>query len=130
MRNLKFKAKKINSNEWVYGYYSQAGNETEVKSIIMPQGESTNELYEVTPETVCQLLCEKNGVEFFTGDILKSKQTFENSKEYALVYVYWNNEQLCYELKKINGSVSPPINWISNFDKVGNIYDNPELVGF
>ena len=79
MRTLKFRAKTINSNEWVYGYYAQGGNGNEIKGVIMPQGKQVSELHEVKPETVCQLLCVKNEIEFYTGDILKGKQTFENS---------------------------------------------------
>jgi hypothetical protein len=129
MRKIKFRAKTINSNEWVYGYYAQGGNDNELKGVIMPQGQSVSELYEVKPETVCQLLCVKNGIEFYTGDILKGKQTFEKSSIYPLVYIEWNDVILSYELVKINGSVNPPLNWLSEYEKVGNLIDNPELLG-
>ena len=129
MRKIKFRAKTTNSNKWVYGYYAQGGNDNEIKGVIMPQGQLVSELYEVKPETVGQLLCVKNGVEFYTGDILKGKQTFEKSSIYPLVYIQWNDGTLSYELVKINGSVNPPLNWLSEYEKVGNLIDNPELLG-
>ena len=126
-KEIKFRGQRIDNNEWIYGYYvkdPRGGNRIYCK----PFDDSTmGTYYFVKHETVCQLLCEKNGVEIYTGDILRGKQTFENSTEYPLVYVEWNDEQLCYELKKINTYLNPPLHWISQYDKVGNIFDNPEL---
>lgn len=128
MKKIKFRAKTVSKNEWVYGYYTQCGNEKELKGLIMPQGKSINKIYKVKPETVSELLCIKNGVELYVGDILQGKQTFENSSIYPLVLISWNDKSLFYELLKINGSVNPPLNLLSDYEKIGNMIDNPEML--
>lgn len=127
MKKIRFRAKNTN-NEWKYGYYAQGGNDSELKGIIMPQGENTLKIYEVEYKTVSQFLGVVNGIDIYTGDILKGKQTFENSTEYPLCYVDWDEIELQYILRAINGSVNPPWNWLKSFEKVGNIIDNPEML--
>lgn len=127
MRQNEFRAKSM-QGDWMYGYYAQCIESANLRGIIMPLGKNISEVCEVRPDTVGQLLGIVNGIKIYNGDILKCKDTFENSHEHQFVRVAWNDTELSYELQKINGIGNVPLNWIKNFDLVGNDVDNAELL--
>lgn len=128
MKTIEYRAKEIINNKWVFGYYSQAGINSELKGVIMPKGEAITKLHEVDTKTVCELIGFINNTKIFSKDILKSKLSFENSDVHHYVFIDWDEHSISYVLKTINGLTDPPLNWISSFEKVGNIFDNPELL--
>ena len=74
VKNIKFKAKRLDNSEWVEGYFYQECDNTYI--IEDRQGESMlnrNHLYEVDPSTVCQFtgLKDCEGREVWKGDILQ-----------------------------------------------------------
>lgn len=74
-------------------------------------------------------LQDKNYQEIYNGDVMQSDLPYENSEEYSLVVVQWNDEMACFELKSINGQHgTTPINWYKRYTIIGNLYENPELV--
>ena len=142
MREILFKAKRVDNGEWVEGHYTECRGETFI-------GIDTSSMFEifcppvirwfkVSSETLCQFtgLCDKNGNKIWENDIIKYhfgeiyapikygyyQNCFDAQKtEHVGFYVDWTEEQY---LRKDLGY------WINMVYAmpVGNIFDQPELL--
>lgn len=138
MREIKFRGKRINNNEWVYGFFYehypplQCFGESKEKSqffILKTAFADWNmprevESIDVIPETVGQYtgLKDKNEVEIYEGDVLKVIRT---------LYIVTHNKYTGgYDLRMHNGVIAT----ITNEENcrlceiIGNIHENPELI--
>lgn len=131
MREILFKAKRIDNGEWVVGQYVNTcypgnGKETGHFIVVYP-----NEYHEIYTSTLCQFtgLCDKNSNKIWENDICDRKEKYPEvvkmangdwtlDYSYALGRDYGNsycnlgfyvNERKCVEV-------------------IGNIFDNPELL--
>lgn len=71
--NIKFKAKRIDDNTWVEGYfYSECGNAYIIENCQKESMLNRNITYEVDPSTVCQFtgLTDCKGKELFEHDLI------------------------------------------------------------
>lgn len=110
-RQIKFRGKSLNTGAWVYGDLQHKGKRTFVE-------------YEVAPETVGQYtgMNDKHGEYIYEGDIVLCKFGYcGNPRMFAhedKVVVKWG--RAAYD--SLNSSD------IYEYEIIGNIYDNPELL--
>ncbi len=131
MREILFKAKRIDNGEWVVGQYVNTcypGNDKETGYFIVVY---PNEYHEIYTSTLCQFtgLCDKNGNKIWENDIVTcqtkyggdiGKVVFHNGKFCVLwnsTYHYPRNGK-CENYYDIN---------TKNLVK-GSVFDNPELL--
>ena len=128
-REIKFRGKRKDNGEWIYGYYAKDYK----NSLIIVIGEKA--LYnlhiphQVIPESVGQYtgLKDKNGKEIYEGDIIKckyGKATIESIEDI--------HQSLGWRDKKENSKCSDIGRTIEKFKNeieiIGNIYENKELL--
>ena len=139
MREILFKAKRIDNGEWVEGCLVIDHSRSNLFEYRMQPVES-GVLYAppINPETLCQYtgLTDKNGNRIWENDIIKYhfgeiyaqikygcyQNCFDSQKtEHVGFYVDWTGDKC---LRKDLGY------WINMVDTmpVGNIFDNPELL--
>lgn len=73
IENIKFKAKRLDNDKWVEGYfYAECGNTYIIENHQEESMLNRNITYEVDPSTVCQFtgLKDTNDVPIFEGDII------------------------------------------------------------
>ena len=130
MREILFRGKRICDDEWIEGCFGRYYNgESDVACISIPsKGFFGYSSYEIDPETVGQYtgLNDKNGNKIFEGDIVSYGGTL-----HKIVFCDING---C----AFFGIAMPERGEIWRFDAstpcdrmkvIGNIYDNPELIG-
>lgn len=135
MREILFRGKRTDNGEWVEGYYYKAKycrtDDELCDYITVPHPKEYNEPsshYIVNPETVGQYtgLKDKNGIKIFESDIVNCKTInyfFGNCK------VVYRNSLARYCIISADGLIFPMEEESFEYEVVGNVHDNPELLG-
>ena len=138
MREILFKAKRIDNGEWIEGHYTECRGETFI-------GIDTSSMFEifcppvirwfkVSSETICQFtgLCDRYGNKIWENDILKTW-----SDEYAQVkfgfyntgFAIGNYNQGFYAAFSEDSYYRHELGyWCKESYVIGNIFDNKELL--
>ena len=130
MREILFRGKRTDNGEWVEGYYYKAKycrtDDELCDYITIPYPKEYNEPsshYIVDLDTVGQYtgLADKNGTKIFEGDIVLLKgdeEPYQVAFDESCFQVYGNG--ICYVMDNF---------YDHDIEVIGNIYDNPELLG-
>ena len=129
MREILFRGKGKNSGEWVYGnLFNPDKADTPAQICIGTYIART--CYEIDPETVCQFtgLYDKNGRKIFEGDIVEG-----NSEYFTYTHPYgkvvYDGGQYLISFDDVLEDIECLGAWANDVEIIGNIYDNPELLG-
>ena len=136
MREILFRGKSLRTEDWLEGslFIDDKGEKREILVGYVNYRIS----WEVDPKTVGQYtgLKDKNGKKIFEGDIVRhhNGSLYADSDNIELGKVYWD-EKYCGWRRTSNGAfyhgcvdnyrISPDC----VYEVVGNIHDNPELLG-
>ena len=139
MREIKFRGKRVDNGEWVYGYYytqiiTHAGNRKSRDHFMRTE---QNIRYEVDPDTVGQYtgLKDKNGKEIYEGDIVELTNTYKGMNTKSIVEIDFIDFTFAGKWKEEyspSGYMYNPLGSynfpIVTIEVIGNIYENPELL--
>lgn len=122
MKEILFRAKRIDNGEWVEGLpWKKKYNTNKLFISCFPDKDDNEEAFVVVPETIGQYigLCDRNGTQIFAGDIVSYRG------EHAAIVYDEETARFCLSFDT----------WSTDFDHlygkdvevIGNAYDNPEL---
>ena len=138
MREILFRAKRIDNGEWVEGQYAFILNPlTEsgepIKHLICNGTNIFND--EIDPETLCQYtgLKDKNGNRIWENDIVVCKQYIDgNFIDYHIEFGFVEMKHGAYGLHRDRPDAyyRPFKDWLEDYEYevLGNIFDTPELL--
>ena len=133
MREIKFRGKRIDNGEWVYGYYFIEERDIEdgiiwrdIPQIQQRYGDHY-QYFDVIPETIGQYtgLKDKNGREIYEGDIVRIDDLGIGIVDYeeGRFAMCRREERFCWPVYcRIDHSPFVP-------EVIGNIHDNQEFKG-
>ena len=137
MREIKFRGKRVDNGEWVYGDLVH-GRDPQYAYIVERGNKGLCRNYvPVVPESIGQYtgLKDKNGKEIYDGDILSIDCYSYTEPEgdvfgevtitvygNALIVTRDSGETECFYLSDLRGT------YTTIYEVIGNIHDNPELL--
>lgn len=138
MRQILFKAKRLDNGEWVEGYYVYCRKRHYILPVLNKAigfEEREDEWIEIAPDTLCQFtgLTDKNGKKIWENDIISisAYSYYEPEDDYFGIVTYCE-EDACWALKN-NERFDEVIcecfgSYTTEIVNHGNIFDNAELL--
>lgn len=142
MREIIFKAKRIDKVELVEGYLFDDGFENgrifvgglvieEYKGTACDEWDITGiNFYEVDQSTICQYtgLTDKNGRKIWENDIVR-RTDLHLTEQPSVGIIEYDAENTAFVIHWIDVvNYSPTYPWKDKIEVIGNVFDNPELL--
>ena len=138
MREILFKAKRIDNGEWIEGSLIDLDIDSGYCYIVQPYKKAsilpiifliTDRMKLVDPETLCQFtgLCDKNGKRIWENDVV---WLVCDGKEH-IYQIVWDNSELDFKATKGEENYGTNYEYLLCCDEIeviGNIFDNKELL--
>ena len=136
MREILYKAKRIDNGEWVYGSYLYTFCEDKNCPIVGIQGEKhwiveeNGNIFWIDEDTICQYtgMTDKNGQKIWENDILVAHLDEKFPEDETYEQVIWHESGFC--TKEKNSTDCEPLDGFDTryFAVCWNIFDNAELL--
>ncbi len=125
MRTIKFRGRRIDNGEWVYGYYRFRNFSKQ--HIIYSFKNEVAYIFEVDPSTVGQYIGTHygDGKEMYEGDKMRSNEHKINCK------IVWEKETTCYSMAWDDGKITR-FRKFYDYDEleyIGNIHESVDSQG-
>lgn len=137
MREILFKAKRIDNGEWVEGCYTECKGKTFIGigtsigiDVLKGFCPPVIRWFEVDPKTLCQFtgLCDRNGKKIWENDILMAHLDEFYPEDATYETIEWGVAGwAAHETSSIDREYIDEFD-LKYFEVVGNIFDNPELL--
>lgn len=137
MREILFKAKRIDNGEWADGYYTECNGKTFIGIDISIYSDIFEVFctpvirwFEVDPKTLCQFtgLCDRYGNKIWENDILMAHLDESYPEDVAYETVEWGvAEWVAHETGSMDREYLGEFD-LEHYEVVGNIFDNKELL--
>lgn len=138
MREILFKAKRVDNGEWIEGSLIDLDIDSGYCYIVPPYKKAsilpiifliTDRMKLVDPETLCQFtgLCDKNGKRIWENDVV---WLVCDGKEH-IYQIVWDNSELDFKATKGEENYGTNYEYLLCCDEIeviGNIFDNKELL--
>lgn len=130
MRKILFRGKRTINGDWVYGDFVHGNERKSLRDSIFVYDSETQSFndYEINPSTLGQYtgLTDKNGKRIFEGDIVKTDKFSEPNKQYIIKYdlqfgAFIGQDRYNVYFVTFDGDSG-------EFEVIGNVTDNPELL--
>ena len=143
MREILFRAKRIDDGEWVEGYYAMMGKGNLIRHYIVQNCALTglfedpeDNMYfndvEIDPETLCQYTgkTDETGKKIYDKDIVGFIDLTSTESGYSesscLGEVIWSKEECCFHVTNRLSAESWEV--LDECKVVGNVFDDKELL--
>lgn len=126
-----FKAKRLDNGEWVIGSYANCCYQNEEDKTGHFILEYPNKFHEIYTSTICQCtgLKDKTGKLIWENDIMAAYLDDDYPEDETYIRILWRGSGFWSKEKGSEDMLQVDEFDQEHFEVIGNIFDNPELLG-